>query len=164
MRSTILSQDPLPSLNRVYQMFLQEERLISAAKINSEQADIRAMAVKLDVDSSSMSRGDNGKHGDSGYKSTSSFFCSYCQRRGHEEAHCWTKHGFPEGWTNRPSRGGARGFGRGGRGSSRNAHPSNDRRGRNDVRASVVVVSHGETSASNPSGSNSFPNMTNEQW
>ena len=45
LRYSILSQDPLPSLNRAYQMFLEEEGLQLAAKGQNER-DVRAVAIK----------------------------------------------------------------------------------------------------------------------
>ena len=82
MRSTILSHDSLPFLDRVYEMFLQEERLKMATISYSEQAEIRAMAINSRVASSSRIREQGDKHV---YLSLS---CTYCQRKGHDESNC----------------------------------------------------------------------------
>ena len=37
-RNSILSQDPLPSLDRAYQLIIQEERLRSANPVHEEQS------------------------------------------------------------------------------------------------------------------------------
>lgn len=144
MRSSILSQEPLPSLDRAYQMFLQEERLQRAAKLQSDQQEVRAMAVKSNASFQSYD-----KLGDNGSKSYTTLSCTYCQRRGHDEANCWTKHGYPDRWDSRSSRSGGRGTSRGGRGFSRNGQPNNEKRNnRNDVHASIAAVSRNLTNAS----------------
>ena len=83
MRSSILSHEPLPSLERAYQMFLQEERLQRAAKLQSEHQKVRAMAEKTNI-----SFPPYDKLGDNGSKSITTLSCTYCQRRGHDEANC----------------------------------------------------------------------------
>ncbi|CAO2835416.1 unnamed protein product [Amaranthus hypochondriacus] len=137
-------------------MFLQEERLQIAAKLQNDQQEIHAMAVKSNGSFASQEKiCDNG---------SKTFFlsCTYCQRRGHEEANCWIKHGYPERWDSRSSRGGGRGSGRGSRGFSRNDRRSS---GRNDVHNYVSAVSSNEgvtntSAASQPS----LSNITNSQW
>lgn len=115
MRSTILSQDPLPPFDRVYQMFLQEERLHFVAENHSEQAAIRPMAVKSNISRSHIP-----------------LICTHCHRKGHDEPNCWTKHGVPDRWELRNPRGGSRGGARGNRGGGRGAiqhHRNNNGRG-----------------------------------
>ncbi|CAO2835795.1 unnamed protein product [Amaranthus hypochondriacus] len=121
MRSTILSQDPLPPFDRVYQMFLQEERLHFVAENHSEQAAIRPMAVKSNISRSHIP-----------------LICTHCHRKGHDEPNCWTKHGVPDRWELRNPRGGSRGGARGNRGGGRGAiqhHRNNNGRGQHNVAA-----------------------------
>ncbi|CAO2825105.1 unnamed protein product [Amaranthus hypochondriacus] len=158
MRSTILSHDPLPSLDRVYQMFLQEERLKMATVSYSDQVEIRAMAVKSRVASSTRIRGEGDKH------VYSSLPCTYCQRKGHDESNCWSKHGYLEWWEHRPSRGGGRGFERGGCGASRTPQQTSDKWSRDNKQASVAAVSSGEGKTITSPNDNSIPSMTGAQW
>lgn len=135
LRSSILAQEPLPPLDRVYQMFLEEERLQSSTKLYNEQTEIRAMAVKSN---SPRIRTD-------GDRNFGSLFCSYCNRRGHDEAHCWAKHGYPEGYEPKSSRGGGRTSNRGGRNHFRTAgRDNNNHRGRYESQPIVATVASGE--------------------
>ena len=124
------------------------------------------MAVKLNASFPSYD-----KLGDNGSKSYTTLSCTYFQRSGHDEANCWTDHGYPNRWDSRSSRTGGRGTSRGGCGFSRNVQPNNEKRNnRNDVHASVAVVlsnlaavSRNEASA-HASQQSSLPNITSTQW
>lgn len=55
MRSNLLAQDPLPSLDRAYQAFLQEERLRSSSRSKAECDDVITLVVKPQFQGSSRS-------------------------------------------------------------------------------------------------------------
>ena len=45
VRSNILAQDPLPSLNKVYSILIQEERVKIIAQRKEERGDVMALAI-----------------------------------------------------------------------------------------------------------------------
>jgi hypothetical protein len=47
VRSNILSMEPLPSLNKVYSMVIQEERRISVARGKEERCEVVGFAVQV---------------------------------------------------------------------------------------------------------------------
>lgn len=90
-----------------------------ASKAEIERADIRAMAVKSGAavfDSRTRVDGDKSR-----------LVCTFCERKGHDESSCWSKHGYPEWWEHRAPRGGGRGSSRGTRGSRTSQQHNNDR-------------------------------------
>ncbi|KAJ4746686.1 Retroelement pol polyprotein-like [Rhynchospora pubera] len=93
IRTTILSMDPLPSLNKVYSTVIQEERHKSVVRGREEHSEAVGFAV----------------HVRKGEKPT----CTHCGKVGHEISQCFEIVGYPEGW------GRGRRGGRGGRGTGR---------------------------------------------
>ena len=92
IRSQILAQEPLPSLDKIFNMVSQEENhksLMFGREDKGENA--AAFAVKT-----------TGKNAQLTEKTT----CRHCGRIGHEEARCFELIGYPAGW-------GTRGRGRG---------------------------------------------------
>lgn len=106
IRSSLLNQDPLPSLRKAYQQVTQEERLQAENLVTVKEAE-SAMIFKVQQDV----RG-KAKSNDNADK-----FCAHCNREGHNESTCFQIHGFPEWWGDRPR--GSRGPGRGGSNTSR---------------------------------------------
>ncbi|CAO2840721.1 unnamed protein product [Amaranthus hypochondriacus] len=160
IRSQILSHDPLPSLDRIYQMFLQEERLQMTSAEQTKYEDIRAMAVQSKP-SSAGSRLDVDK---------SRLLCTYCERRGHDVDNCWSKHGYPKWWEHRNSRGGGRFSSRGGRGSRSSSHSRDNhtqvQRNKPVHTSSVAVVSRvqKEDNLVGSSTSDAILSITTQQW
>ncbi|KAJ4749494.1 Retroelement pol polyprotein-like [Rhynchospora pubera] len=93
IRTTILSMDPLPSLNKVYSTVIQEERHKSVVRGREEHSEAVGFAV----------------HVRKGEKPT----CTHCGKVGHEISQCFEIVGYPEGW-GRGRRGGRGGRGTGG--------------------------------------------------
>lgn len=101
IRSNLLSQDPLPNIDKAYQRVVQDERLRrSESSIHENPENIMAFRVTSDV------------RGKSKLVDNSEKFCNHCNREGHTENSSFQIHGFPEWWGDRPR--GGRGFGRGG--------------------------------------------------
>ncbi|RVW73210.1 Retrovirus-related Pol polyprotein from transposon RE2 [Vitis vinifera] len=104
LRTNILSQDPLPSLDRAYQLVIQDERVRLAKAVTEDKpAEVLGFAVRTGA------RRGRGK--------TERPVCSHCKKTGHETSTCWSlvacphchKHGhdknncyeivgYPEGW------------------------------------------------------------------
>lgn len=112
MRSSILSQDPLPSLDRAYQRFIQEERLQMASRTQVENTNIRALHILSDSFHDSKTT--------TPLIDKSKFLCTHCNRRGHNVDACWAKHGYPEWWEHGTPRGGGRPMSRGAKGGRHN--------------------------------------------
>ncbi|XP_021772819.1 uncharacterized protein LOC110736809 [Chenopodium quinoa] len=108
LRSTLLLQDPLPSLNRAYQQVSQEENVRGISRTKEDPAPALGFAVRT-----AAGRGRAGgaggsdrqlpvcdkckKVGHETVKCWSDKICAYCKKRGHEENRCYDKHGWPEG-------------------------------------------------------------------
>ncbi|KAJ9548782.1 LOW QUALITY PROTEIN: hypothetical protein OSB04_021325 [Centaurea solstitialis] len=111
VRSSLLSQDHLPTLARGYQTMLQEERLRTSTREKSNRDDVMAFAVKSLGPARGTIRSDT--------RDKSDLVCSFCERTGHDVASCFAKNGFPDWWGDRPR---WKGIGRGrGTGKGRGA-------------------------------------------
>ncbi|XP_072063916.1 uncharacterized protein [Arachis hypogaea] len=91
MRSSILAIDHLPSLNRVYTMLIQEERM----KTITKSANERGLVVGLAVHVGNKARGE-GEHGEK------TVTCSKCGKNGHDVKECFQIVGYPKWWGDRP--------------------------------------------------------------
>ncbi|KAJ3704067.1 hypothetical protein LUZ61_007772 [Rhynchospora tenuis] len=139
IRTTLLSMDPLPSLNRIYSMVIQEERHKTVTRGREERGDAVSFAVQLNKTEPSQSK--------TGEKPT----CTHCNKIGHEIANYFELIGYPEGW------GRGRRGGRGGRGSGR---------GRGRGRAQAFNVQSGSNFAQEggmSSSSNSLAGLSEAQ-
>ncbi|KAF7805372.1 Retrovirus-related Pol polyprotein from transposon RE2 [Senna tora] len=94
VRSIVLAQDPLPSVNKVYSILIQEERVKTMARAKDDQVEVMALATRTRHDS----RDKN-------------MVCSHCKKTGHDSANCFALVGYPEWWGDRP-RGDGKGSGR----------------------------------------------------
>ncbi|GAA0151860.1 hypothetical protein LIER_37372 [Lithospermum erythrorhizon] len=93
LRSQLLAQDPLPTLDWAYKAMNQEEQLQKRHQVvPSDPIDVMTFAVKAPHKSSAE------------YKPRflPNVTCTYCHRVGHEESTCFGKNGFPEWWGDRP--------------------------------------------------------------
>ena len=99
IRSQILAQEPLPSLDRIFNMVMQEENHKNVM-LQREGKTENAAAFAVNISKSVQAQGDRPT-------------CKHCGKRGHEEANCFEIIGYPAGWM---PRGGGHGRGRGRRG------------------------------------------------
>lgn len=84
MRSNILSMDPLPNINRVYAMAVQEERHRNIARSNNERSDRIGFSTHARV---AAVRGKE-KQG----------MCTHCSKPGHESKSCYQIIGYSDWW------------------------------------------------------------------
>ncbi|PKI73995.1 hypothetical protein CRG98_005612 [Punica granatum] len=109
VRSNILSMDPFPSLNRVYQMICQDERQRAVARSHESQGmEAAAFAAKAPVESKpAVQQGGNRPQ------------CDFCNRIGHTRSTCYKLHGRPtnidgqrgfSGWDNQLKPGSSKGW------------------------------------------------------
>ncbi|XP_074315329.1 uncharacterized protein LOC141651520 [Silene latifolia] len=98
IRSQQFQLDPLPTLNRAYNIVLQEERLRSESV--PDVSDVSAFALSSANDNSAV---DWRVMRDKERAHRRPLFCSHCETRGHAVATCFFKtHRFPDWWGNRP--------------------------------------------------------------
>ncbi|KAI5444135.1 hypothetical protein KIW84_012665 [Lathyrus oleraceus] len=79
VRSNLLAQDPLPTLNKVYATLVQEERLREITRVTEERGEAMAFAVHS-----------NFKHKQKGR------LCSHCNQTGHDSEGCFQIIGYPK--------------------------------------------------------------------
>ncbi|XP_057543915.1 uncharacterized protein LOC130823315 [Amaranthus tricolor] len=108
IRSNILAQDPLPSLNKAYQQVSQEELVQGFARVQDEIFPPVGFAVRAAV---GRGRGAAVKPASvtvcthckkSGHLASHCYalqVCSHCNKRGHDISRCFEIVGYPEGWT-----------------------------------------------------------------
>ncbi|XP_021717245.1 uncharacterized protein LOC110685089 [Chenopodium quinoa] len=137
LRSTLLSQDPLPSLNRAYQTIAQEERVRGIASHKEEPPEAVSFAVRMENNSKPrLSRAERA-----------ALECTHCHKKGHDATTCFDKHGVPSWYIEKyGSKENNRGAGRG-RGAplKANATPA-------------------PAAASTAPATMAAPNLTPEQW
>ncbi|KAJ9187744.1 hypothetical protein P3X46_003166, partial [Hevea brasiliensis] len=96
VRSQIMLNDPLPSINRVFSLVVQQERQLMLGNITESKAFVNKSSP------SNHQRFAFGKGDDEGNKRygvhNSNKVCTLCGRLRHTEATCYRKHGFPPGF------------------------------------------------------------------
>ena len=145
IRSQILALEPLPSLDRIFNLVQQEENHKNLMVNRDDKGDsVAAFAVshRAKVQTTVVE------------KPT----CKHCGRLGHEETQCYEIIGYPPGWG---SRGRGRGRGRrtrGGRGSSGRGRGTS-----NESAYAVTTRAATNLSTNVESGSSSLTGFTPEQ-
>lgn len=89
VRSQILLMDPLPAMNRVFSMVVQQERQLTGLPAVSDEPNSFINAAR-NSSFSGKGRGVNNKN-------VSTKKCGYCHRPGHTMEICWGKFGYPPG-------------------------------------------------------------------
>lgn len=104
-RAAILALESLPSLDRVYQMVIQDERVRPATQpLESSVSEVVGFSVRTDA-GRGRGRGDRPDR--------SSLVCSHCKKSGHDIATCVKLIGYPAHWHDFGGRGRCRASGRG---------------------------------------------------
>ncbi|MCH94627.1 hypothetical protein A2U01_0015590, partial [Trifolium medium] len=142
-RSNLLASDPLPNLNRIYSVMIQEERVRTIARNKEERGEVMGLAVQI-----------GGKNrGRDEFKDK----CTNCNIDGHDAANCFQLIGYPDWWGDRP-----RGQGKSGtRGRSQNRGAGRGK-GAAIVRANAAQA--GGNSSAREAESHGFPGITSDQW
>lgn len=155
LRSNLLSQEPLPTLDHVYQQITQEEQVRGFTRAKEYPPEVAGFAVRPE----GRGKGRPEKIDKSG------LMCSHCHRSGHDTANCFQLLGYPEWWGDRPRTQGipsTRGKSGGGRGSD-----SGQGKGAK-IHAVTVDTNNSGTSSTNHQASSStpaaLPNMSPKQW
>ncbi|XP_010274630.1 PREDICTED: uncharacterized protein LOC104609904 [Nelumbo nucifera] len=136
--SNILSMEPIPNMNKVYSMIIQEDRHRSLARGKEEQPDV-AQASQTSRDNKAASK-------------DKTIVCNNCGRFGHEAKSCFQLIGYPDWWGDKPrgtltGRGAGRGKGGGrGRGMAK-PHAAQSSAGR-EVAANAAVTDGDRTGLS----------------
>ncbi|XP_033144158.1 uncharacterized protein LOC117132874 [Brassica rapa] len=147
--TNIISMEPLPDLNSVYQRVIREERRLSTSKTEPKQEAV-GFGVKAEEAPTS------GFNAAAVATSRSMMVCSHCGRTGHEKKECWQIIGFPEWWLEKNPNPNDRG----GRGSSRGRGGSSRGRGRGNYPQQQQPRSN----AAQAPSPGTFPAFTAEQW
>ena len=103
IRANILSQDPLPSLDRAYQLLVQDERVrLTRSLPEDKPLDAVGFAVRAPPGRAKSKQpiwaaGTAGVTSDPRDKQDKSMlFCSHCRKTGHERSGCFELNGYPE--------------------------------------------------------------------
>ncbi|WVZ24907.1 hypothetical protein V8G54_003451 [Vigna mungo] len=101
VRSNLLAQDPLPTLNKVYSTLVKEERIHTVTRGKDEKGEVMAFVVQ---------GGSRYKDKNGGKEKIGT--CIHCNRPGHDSESCFQIIDYPEWWGERPH-GQSKGNGRG---------------------------------------------------
>lgn len=155
LRSNVIAQDPLPPLNKVYALVVQEER----HKTMTKGCEARTEAVAFVV------HGGPSNHGGTGGRSEKGV-CTNCGKQRHDVTSCFKIIGYPEWWNTGRVNGKSTGKGKGGV-----AADSTTGRGRGKAPVCVAIVAHfaAPSSSSSPTltsqdRSTVGPALTDDQW
>ncbi|KAL2939014.1 hypothetical protein RDABS01_022463 [Bienertia sinuspersici] len=108
--STLLMQDPAPSLNVAYSRIIADERKQLVSEAHSvDRSTTVGFAVQASTNQAQSSRSPHSEY--------TRPKCNYCARFGHDREHCYNLHGYPAGLRGRGSTRGGHRF-RGGLGGS----------------------------------------------
>ncbi|CAH9102115.1 unnamed protein product [Cuscuta epithymum] len=150
LRSNILSSNELPSLSKVYQMVVQEERHRNMIRIRDEKVDAIAFAAR-DVSRMSMPSGRDIK-----------LTCSFCKKTGHDYDHCFKRTGkYPDWWYENESRGRGKGQAQGS-GKAVAGRPLAGRQPQPTRDSKIACVVRPEEEGG--SSKNFVPELTSDQW
>ncbi|CAH9121946.1 unnamed protein product [Cuscuta epithymum] len=154
IRSQLLTQTPLLSLNRAYQQVCQKERVRGMGQARDDR-EVLGFAINAD----GRSKAGPGKTDRSGV------VCGHCNLPGHEISRCFEIVGYPEWWGDRPmyaSKGGGRGRG------SVTCDGGTAGRGRGAVRAHAATIegtSSGRSDFCEEKGEDRvIPGFTPDKW
>ncbi|CAO2839261.1 unnamed protein product [Amaranthus hypochondriacus] len=151
IRSNILAQDPLPSLNKAYQQVSQEELVRGFARVQDEPYSAVGFSVRA---AAGRGRGSIDKPVCShckkpGHLASNCYalqVCTHCKKRGHDITRCFEIVGYPEGWTT----------------GERGSKSTTTSQGRGVARANAAAGS--SPSNSNPPSSSNGQVFTADQW
>ncbi|CAH9117586.1 unnamed protein product [Cuscuta epithymum] len=102
VRSQLLTQTELPTLNRAYQQMTQEESVRGIVQAQEERPEVLGFAVRTE-----------GKGAGRGIKVDKTVLtCTYCKYSRHEITNCFELNDYPDWWGDRP-RPGIKNAGRG---------------------------------------------------
>ncbi|KAH7545427.1 hypothetical protein FEM48_Zijuj01G0092700 [Ziziphus jujuba var. spinosa] len=155
LRTNILSQDPLPSLDRAYQLVIQDERVWLAKTVTEEKpAEVLGFAVRTGTGRGrgKMERPVCSHCKKTGHDSSTCWSlvaCPHCHKHGHDKNNCYEIVGYPEGWSDQNKADGGAGHSRQQAG-----------RGRGSARANAASSTVGASSTK----SSTDQLFTPEQW
>lgn len=167
LRTNLLSQEPLPSLDRAYQQITQEERIRGITRARESPQEVVGFSIRPE----GRARAKSEKIDKSGLT------CSHCHRSGHDIVTCFQLLGYPEWWGDRPrTQEVTHSRGKGGGGRMMNSTVGG--RGRGAAVRAVAVEGcnnmvgdsvHGQKNSSNTTASTSntpgsLPDLSADQW
>ncbi|CAH9094695.1 unnamed protein product [Cuscuta epithymum] len=132
VRSNLLSQTPVPDIDRAHQAFLQEE--------NSRAVARGKQSAAIDVQAFALTKGRQER------VDKSKLMCTHCKQKGHEVGACFKLHGYPEWWDERNRNKGAA-AGRGGGARAHAASPLPGSSSGSNGSSGSRVSSQGDASA-----------------
>ncbi|KAF7821761.1 retroelement pol polyprotein-like [Senna tora] len=145
MRSNILSTEPLPNLNRVYAITVQQERVRTVMKTKEDRGLPMSFAIQAGIRKS-------------GRDKDRTATCSNCKREGHEAENCFQLIGYPEWWGNRSRTSGGRG------GHKQGTSGGRDKTATPRANATQAVSGDTERSTVNDTDRRGISGLNDEQW
>ncbi|KAL2460952.1 Retrotran gag 3 domain-containing protein [Abeliophyllum distichum] len=102
-RAQILMLDPLPPINKVFSLIIQEERQINLSSYmttpTSSSTNSHTLAFGISTNTYNTHKGKQSKP-----------ICTHCGKLGHTINECYKFHGFPPGYKFKSNRSGQNGF------------------------------------------------------
>ncbi|XP_057520839.1 uncharacterized protein LOC130801095 [Amaranthus tricolor] len=140
-RAHILSQDPLPTIDRAYQLLVQDERVrLTTPFPEDKPPQAVGFAVRTPPGRNRSDQRSSPAGASSDQRDKSILFCSHCRESGHVISGCFALNGYPEWWPPGSSKQQSGPSGNSGR-SGRGRQPPTTARGRGGyVKAHAVAA------------------------
>ncbi|WVY91044.1 hypothetical protein V8G54_036558 [Vigna mungo] len=153
VRSNLLAQDPLPTLNKMYSTLVQEEQIHTVTCGKDEKGKVMAFVVQ---------GGSRYKDKNGGKEKIGT--CIHCNRPGHDSESCFQIIGYPEWWGEHP-RGPSKGNGRGKLGQHYAGSSGKGRKGTAKAHAAqATMLGIGGNGDGSNTTHNAINGLTGEQW
>ena len=164
-RAHILSQDPLPTIDRAYQLLVQDERVrLTTPFPEDKPPQAVGFAVRTPPGRNRSDQRSSPAGASSDQRDKSILFCSHCRESGHVISGCFALNGYPEWWPPGSSKQQSGPLGNSGP-SGRGRQPPTTARGRGgSVKAHAVGCSNTGGSSHPPIEPSSSQVFSPDQW
>ncbi|CAH9081118.1 unnamed protein product [Cuscuta europaea] len=155
VRSNLLTQEPLPSVGRVYAVLTQDESSRNYSRTQKDRGEITSFAAQVVPREKGREMKDR----------ECNTLCTNCRKPGHEIDNCFQLIGYPEWWPKRTKLTG-RGNGRPKKGGAGRGRGTTVGRGRGSFAANVVVGSSTgvRDAVMTDADRTDFSGLNDEQW
>lgn len=103
IKTQVLLVEPIPSINKVFSLVLQQERQLTGVNVGESKAMVNSSDNQNNWRGQGRGNGRERGRSTQGRGSNSGKQCTYCSKLGHTVDQCYYKHRFPPGFFNKPN-------------------------------------------------------------